>query len=506
MARLLGPSALIVAWVVASASANAQSVRTEAPCSPVIDRTQGNVTVNFTGGCTAGMTPAEIQQVIDAVLSKRAVPLENFEELAQRFGVTSMAVTTFFRILGENRVPLEDLDAKLREVASRHLTLLKQIETLSADDDPQVASIKKTALAAIGAGDYARAQALLEQAFDADLVAARKAQDSANKALETAKQRYLTAAKTKADLGELKLSQLQYEAASREFQTAADLVPAGEPLVRARYLASSGMAARQAGIYPFAESALTEALRIREKLLSPNHADLARSLGNLARLYRAQGRYTEAEPLSKRAVAISEKVFGPAHAAVGARLNDLALLYQAQGRYVDAEPLFKRGLAIAEKTLGPGHSDVAANLGNLAELYRLQGRYAEAEPLIKRALAISEKVLRPDHPVVGSRLNDLAMHYWAQGRYAEAEPLAERALAISEKVFGPGHPVVGANLNDLALLYRTQGRYAKAEPLYKRALAIGESALGPEHVHVATYLNNLASLYRVNGRYAEAEL
>ena len=92
-------------------------------------------------------------------------------------------------------------------------------------------------MAAISTGDYARAQALLEQAFDADLVAARKAQDSANKALETAKQRYLTAAKTKADLGELKLSQLQYEAASREFQTAADLVPASEPLVRARYLA-----------------------------------------------------------------------------------------------------------------------------------------------------------------------------------------------------------------------------------------------------------------------------
>ena len=100
---------------------SAQSVRTDAPCSPVIDRTQGNVTVNFTGGCTAGMTPTELQQIIDAVLNKRAVALESFEELAQRFGVTSMAVTTFFRILGENRVPVEDLDAKLREVASRHL-------------------------------------------------------------------------------------------------------------------------------------------------------------------------------------------------------------------------------------------------------------------------------------------------------------------------------------------------------------------------------------------------
>ena len=143
-----------------------------------------------------------------------------------------MAVTTFFRILGERKVPVEDLDAKLREIAARHLTLLKQIESVPGED-PQLDALKKSAVAAIGAGDYARAQALLEQAFDADLVAARKALDTAN-------QRYVTAAKTKADLGQLKLSQLQYEAAAREFQTAADLVPASEPLIRAQYLADGG--------------------------------------------------------------------------------------------------------------------------------------------------------------------------------------------------------------------------------------------------------------------------
>ena len=75
---------------------------------------------------------------------------------------------------------------------------------------------EESAVAAIATGDYARAQALLEQAFDGDLVAARKAQDAANKAPDTANQRYVTAAKTKADLGLLKLSQLQYEAASRD--------------------------------------------------------------------------------------------------------------------------------------------------------------------------------------------------------------------------------------------------------------------------------------------------
>ena len=90
-------------------------------------------------------------------------------------------------------------------------------------------------------------------------------------------------------------------------------MPASEPLIRAQYLAASGVAALSAGIYPLAETALTEALRIREKLLAPDHIDVARSLGNLACLYRAQGRYAEAEPLSKRALAIREKALGPEH-------------------------------------------------------------------------------------------------------------------------------------------------------------------------------------------------
>src|SRR5262249_56111744 len=104
-------------------------------------------------------------------------------------------------------------------------------------DDPQVAVIKQQAVAAIGAGDYARAESLLRRAFDADLATARRAQEAATKALEIAAKRFLTAAKTRADMGELDLTHLPYAHAAHDFQAAADLVPTGETLVRARYLA-----------------------------------------------------------------------------------------------------------------------------------------------------------------------------------------------------------------------------------------------------------------------------
>jgi hypothetical protein len=125
-------------------SASAQEVRTQGQCSPVV-RTQGNVTITFSGGCTVGITPAELTEIIDSVLARRAIPpelLDRYEMVSRQLGVTDTALETFFRILGEKKIATEDLDAKLREVAARHITLLRRTEA-SADDDPQFAMIKR---------------------------------------------------------------------------------------------------------------------------------------------------------------------------------------------------------------------------------------------------------------------------------------------------------------------------------------------------------------------------
>jgi tetratricopeptide (TPR) repeat protein len=299
------------------------------------------VTLTFSGGCTVGIMPAQLQEIIDSVLARRAIPpelLEKSDMLSRQLGVTDAALTTFFRILGENSVATEDLDAKLREVAARHLTLLKQAEG-SSDSDPQVGVIKKEAVAAIGAGNYTRAEALLRRAFDADVAAARRAQDIARRAEDVASKRLLTAAKTKADLGELDLTQLRYAAAAEDFQEAANLVPSGEALARSGYLNSAGMAAFRAADFPLASTALAEALRIREQLLTPEHPDVAASLNNLAGLLLETNWLNEAEPLFRRALAIDEKSYGPDHPDVARALNNLAGLLRQTNRLSEAEPL-----------------------------------------------------------------------------------------------------------------------------------------------------------------------
>jgi len=257
--------------------------------------------------------------------------------------------------------------------------------------------------------------------------------------------------------------------------------------------------------YAAAKPLYQRALKIREKVLGPEHSDTATSLNNLAQVYESQGNYAAAEPLLQRALKINEKVLGPEHPDTALSLNNLGVLYDLQGTYTAAEPLYQRALKIREKVLGPEHPDTALSLNNLALLYASQANYAAAEPLFQRALKIKEKVLGPEHPSTAFSLNNLALLYDSQGNYTAAEPLYQRALKISEKVLGLEHPATASSLNNLALLYASQANYAAAEPLFQRALKIKEKVLGPEHPSTALSLNNLAFLYQWHGNHAAAE-
>ena len=525
---------------------DASDLHKEGACSPAVESTEGNVTITYTGSCNTGITPVQLRQIIGDVLAQRPIPAEllnRYDQISRELGVTNAALTTFLRILGERNVPIEDLDAKLREIAARHLALLKQAEA-STTDDPHVAEIKNQAIAAISAGDYTWAEDLLRSAFDAELTAAHQAE-------VVSKKRYLSAARTKADFGALKLTELQFPAAIQAFQEAADLVPSSEPLVRSEYLSNLGNAARSADEYPLAITSLKEVLSIREYLPGPERLDVAEALSNLAVLYTDRAEYTEAEPLYKRALAIVERIRGSEDPNVAFIIENIAALYQQSGRRDQAEPLLKRALAINETKLGADHWRVVQTLNNLGLLYTTQRRYVEAETLFqrardidgtkagqkrpglamtinnlailyefevpprysaaealyKRALAIDEDIFGPEHPNVAVRLNNLALLYKVQGRYADAEPLLQRALAMDEKSFGSQQKSVAFRLNNLAALYRMWGGFhlIEAEPLYQRALAINEATFGPYHPEVAKTLNNLAVLYKALGRYTEAE-
>jgi CHAT domain-containing protein len=191
------------------------------------------------------------------------------------------------------------------------------------------------------------------------------------------------------------------------------------------------------------------------------------------RLY-GEGKYEEARPLIERVLEIRERVLGPEHPEVAASLNALAILHSIKGEYAKAEPLFLRILTIKKNLLRPDHLEIAASLYNLANLYKAKGDYTKAELFYQRALTIREQVLGTEHPFVSYSLNDFAALYHARGDYAKAELLYQRALAIRGKALGPEHPTVADSLNNLARLNIAKGDIAQAVVFLSRTNAVDE--------------------------------
>ena len=257
--------------------------------------------------------------------------------------------------------------------------------------------------------------------------------------------------------------------------------------------------------YSEAEILLVQSLKLRKRLLSEEHPDVAQSLNSLATLYNNQGRYSEAEPLLVQALELRQRLLGEEHPDVVTTLNNLAILYANLGRYSEVEMLLVQTLRLRKRLLGEDHLDVVQSLNNLAMFYEKQKCYSEAEPLLVQALELYKRLQGEEHPDGATILNNLAMLYDNQGRHSEAEPLYVQALEMRKRLLGMEHSSVALSLNNLAYHYYAQGCYSEAEPLYVQVLEMRKHLLGMEHPSVALSLNNLAKLYYVQGNYIEAE-
>ena len=105
------------------------------------------------------------------------------------------------------------------------------------------------------------------------------------------------------------------------------------------------------------------------------------------------GEYAKAEPLYREALRIRQKVLGPEHPDTATSLNNLAMLYRDMGEYAKAEPLYREALRICRKILGPEHPDTAIMLGNLALLDLDLGRIDEATALARQLSAAELTIL-----------------------------------------------------------------------------------------------------------------
>ena len=152
------------------------------------------------------------------------------DAFCEELGVTKAAVETMLTILKEQEVSPEQLEAKLKEIAERHVALTERLHELSrSNDEPEVAQKREQAAEAIERGDYDRAEALLAEAVAIDRSAIGEQQEALD-------HRKLSAAATIGQQGALEKTRLNYRKAAAYFAEAAGLVQDVDADARLSYL------------------------------------------------------------------------------------------------------------------------------------------------------------------------------------------------------------------------------------------------------------------------------
>lgn len=136
-----------------------------------------------------------------------------------------------------------------------------------------------------------------------------------------------------------------------------------------------------------AVSAYRRALALAEKNRT-DEFEIAQCLESLGSSLEDKLQYGECLPLFQRALEIKERLLGPDHIELASLLNNVAMLNLDTGHKEQAKKLLERALLISEKEKGQFHIDLVVLLNNLGDLQLLENNQRDAEPLYLRAARI----------------------------------------------------------------------------------------------------------------------
>ena len=356
---------------------------------------------------------------------------EVFAQYVKELGATEQLVNGFFTTLLEQEVPRNQWDSKLREIAAIHKELLARLEIVQSED-PQVVKLKQEAKQAIEAGDYAKAERMLEN---------------------IAKQYSISAAETYVELARLQRIQLRYAKAAEYWQKAATLLPQESKKERADYL-------NDAGYNLYSIASYSEALPLYEQSLVISReiggeAEEGTLLNNISQIYYARGDYDTALTYLEQSLSIRRKIGD--QAGEGTTLNSISGIHWAQGNYGIALKFLEQSLAIRRK-IGDQVGE-SATLSNIGTIYYARGNHDTALKNLEQSLSISQEI--GDRAGKGVTLNNIGQIYRAQGDDDTALKFFEQSLSIGQEI---GNRRQESDITwNIGCIYIKQGDLAKAE-------------------------------------------
>jgi tetratricopeptide (TPR) repeat protein len=298
-------------------------------------------------------------------------------------------------------------------------------------------------------------------------------------------------------------------------------------------LQHDGSAAIDANKYWIAEPLLKQAVT-QAGSFGLSDIRLAKSLGELGRLYTIRGLFDQAEPFLEEELHVTEQAIGKEDGQTIPAMGSLARFYLNHGTADKAQPLTEEMLSFVEgklrEPLGQTSGKLTIKKGQplegwageaapvmrdpviewaitcdaVGDAFKAKGNFELADRLYKAALDVKATVLGKQHLSLANSYDNLGMLCLAKDEDTEAESYLRDALATSERILPKQSPEVYARLDKLAKCLIKAGKYTEAEDLYIRAQSFwkDEPAKTGDDYHA---LYALGSLYIKEKKYEQAE-
>ena len=239
-------------------------------------------------------------------------------------------------------------------------------------------------------------------------------------------------------------------------------------------------------LFPHAKTALTQQPESDRSLI-----EWASILYRAAWYAWAKGNRFDAEKMSVQAMKITNKILSPEHKNTLHSMSIVALTYKLGGRWDEAEELEVQVMETRKRVLGLEHPDTLITMNNLATTYLNQGRWKEAEELGVQVMETRKRVLGQEHPRTLATMNNLALTYSSQGRWKETEELEVQVMETIKRVLGQEHPHTLISMHNLACTWKEQGLQNKALVLMEDCFQLRNHVLGSDHPYTLLSLSFL---------------
>ncbi len=231
---------------------------------------------------------------------------------------------------------------------------------------------------------------------------------------------------------------------------------------------------------------------------------LARICHNLANCHFNLGKLEKAIQQYETALAIRQKVIAPNHPQMASSFMALGRCAYKVVERKKALLFYQKALNIYLQNYGNNHPQVAYAYGALGETYFTFYQYEEALNYYQKALNIRSAVFGKEHPSVAYCYAYMGLIAFKKRAYPEALNYFQKALAIRLKVFGENHSSVAYCYMYMGRVCLMEQQHEQSLDYFQKALLVRQTLYASPHYEIAIIDDYIGRTYLAQQQHEKA--